>query len=304
APEYTGNHYRAPATAVEELLAGIYAQVLGLDRVSVDDSFFELGGDSLAAMRLVAEANSVLGGRLSVRALFEAPTVGLLAPRVGGDGHRLAPLVAGERPAVVPLSFAQSRLWFIDQIQGPSPVYNMPVVLRLGGHLNVRALGAALADVVARHESLRTVFAVEQGVPRQVVMAADSVDFGWQVVDATNWPQERLGAAIEAVAGHPFDLEFEIPLRAALFRLGDDEHVLAAVVHHIAADGWSITPLTRDLAMAYAARCGGVAPGWAPLAVQYADYTVWQRAELGDVGDAGSVIAGQVRYWQEALAGL
>ncbi len=122
APEYTAGEYRAPATLTEEILAGIYARVLGLERVGVDDSFFDLGGDSLSAMRLVAAVNAGLDAGLAVQAVFEAPTVAQLAPRIGGDEGRLEPLVAGERPAVVPLSFAQSRLWFIDQLHGPSPV--------------------------------------------------------------------------------------------------------------------------------------------------------------------------------------
>ena len=164
APEYQdGDHYRAPASAVEEILAGIYAQVLGVERVGADDSFFDLGGDSLSAMRLIAAVNSGLDAGLSVRTLFEAPTVAQLAPRIGGDEGRLEPLVAGERPAVVPLSFAQNRLWFIDQFQGPSAIYNMPVALRLRGRLDADALGAALADVVGRQESLRTLFAAHRG---------------------------------------------------------------------------------------------------------------------------------------------
>ena len=175
------------------------------------------------------------------------------------------PLVAGERPAVVPLSFAQSRLWFLDQLQGPSPVYNMAVALRLRGRLDAEALGAALADVVGRHESLRTLFPAVEGIPRQLVVPAERADFGWEVVDATGWPASRLGEAIGAAARHSFDLATEIPLRARLFRVGDDEHVLVAVVHHIAADGWSITPLVRDLGVAYASRCAGQAPGWAPF---------------------------------------
>ena len=166
APEYRdADRYRAPASAVEEVLAGIYAQVLGVERVGVDDSFFELGGDSLSAMRVIAAINTGLDAGLSVRALFEAPTVAQLAPRIGGDGGGLEPLVAVERPAVVPLSFAQSRLWFIDQLQGPSPIYNMAVALRLSGGLDAEALGAALADVVGRQESLRTLFAAPEGIP-------------------------------------------------------------------------------------------------------------------------------------------
>ena len=157
-------------TPTEEILAGIYAQVLGVERVGVDDSFFDLGGDSLSAMRVIAAINTGLDAGLAVRALFEAPTVAQLAPRIGADGGGLEPLVAGERPAVVPLSFAQNRLWFIDQLQGPSPVYNMAVALRLGGRLDAEALGAALADVVGRHESLRTLFAAPEGIPQQLVV--------------------------------------------------------------------------------------------------------------------------------------
>ncbi len=295
APEYQdADRYRAPASAVEEILAGIYAQVLGVERVGVDESFFDLGGDSLSAMRVIAAINTGLDADLAVRAVFEAPTVAQLAPRIGGEAGGLEPLVAGERPAVVPLSFAQSRLWFIDQLQGPSPVYNMAVALRLGGRLDAEALGAALADVVGRHESLRTLFAAPEGIPRQLVVPAERADFGWQVIDATGWSAGRLGEAIDTAARHSFDLATQIPLRARLFRVTDDEHVLVAVVHHIAADGWSVTPLVRDLGVAYASRCVGRAPGWAPLAVQYVDYTLWQRAQFGDLADSHSPIAAQL----------
>src|SRR4029077_20424722 len=305
APEYRdGDRYRAPSTAVEEVLAGIYAQVLGVERVGVDDSFFELGGDSLSAMRVIAAVNAGLDADLSVRVLFEAPTVARLAPRIGGDAGGLEPVVAGVRPAVVPLSFAQSRLWFLEQLQGPSPVYNMAVALRLSGALDGEALGAALADVVGRHESLRTLFPAVEGIPRQVVVPVERADFGWNVVDATGWPADRLEQDIRAAARHSFDLTSEIPLRARLFTVAEDEHVLVAVVHHIAADGWSGTPLVGDLGVAYASRCAGRAPGWAPLAVQYVDYTLWQRAQLGDLADADSPIAAQLAYLEPALAGL
>ncbi|HEV7361138.1 MAG TPA: amino acid adenylation domain-containing protein, partial [Mycobacterium sp.] len=306
APKYQGigGDYRAPATAVEEILAGIYAQVLGVEQVGVDDSFFDLGGDSLSAMRLIATINSGLDADLEVHTLFDAPTVARLSPRIGTGRGRLEPLVAGERPSVVPLSFAQSRLWFLDQLQGPSPVYNMAVALRLSGRLDVDALSAALADVIARHESLRTVFVAPDGIAQQVVLPAERAEFGWRVVDSTGWSAARLEASIDAAARYTFDLTTDIPLRATLFRLADDEHVLVGVVHHIAADGSSITPLVRDLGTAYAARCAGEAPGWTRLPLQYPDFTLWQHAQFGRLDDTGSPIAAQLAYWEDALAGM
>ncbi|OBI51582.1 hypothetical protein A5707_13980 [Mycobacterium kyorinense] len=305
APEYQdADRYRAPATPVEEVLVGIYSRVLGVERVGVDDSFFDLGGDSLSAMRVVAAINTALDAGVAVRMLFEAPTVAQLAPRLAAGGRGLEPLVAGERPAVVPLSFAQNRLWFLDQLQGPSPIYNLAVALRLGGHLDTAALGAALSDVVARHESLRTVFAAADGVPQQVVISAERAQLGWDIADASGWPASRLREAVEETARRSFDLASDLPLRARLFRVADDEHVLVAVVHHIAADGVSMRPLVADLGVAYASRCAGQPPNWAPLTVQYVDYTLWQRAQFGDLADRHSRIASQLEFWQEALAGM
>ncbi|HZU49250.1 MAG TPA: amino acid adenylation domain-containing protein, partial [Mycobacterium sp.] len=300
-----GGGYRAPANPIEEILAGVYAQVLGLERVGVDDSFFDLGGDSLSVMRLIAAVNTGLDTDLSVRTVFESPTVAQLASRITDLGpRRLQPLVPLERPAVVPLSFAQSRLWFIDRLQGRSPVYNIAAALRLRGRLDADALGAALADVVGRHESLRTVFTTFEGTPRQVVVPVERADFGWDVVDASGWSASQLDEAIGAAARYTFDLAAEIPMQARLFRVSDEEHVLVVVVHHIAADGWSLRPLAADLGVAYASRCVGQAPGWEPLAVQYVDYTLWQRAHFGELQDPDSPIAAQVAYWEDALAGL
>ena len=306
APVFAATPFRAPQTHTEKIVAGAFAEVLGVDRVGLDDDFFALGGDSLIAIRVGARLQSALGREVPVRYLFDASTVGGLADylhRHRGGAAR-PPLQVMPRPERVPLSFAQSRLWFLDQLQGPSPVYNMAVALRLGGRLDAEALGAALADVVGRHESLRTLFAAPEGIPEQLVVPAERADFGWQVVDAGGWSADRLGEAIGAAARYTFDLAAEIPLRAGLFRIGDDEHVLVAVVHHIAADGWSVTPLVGDLGAAYASRCAGRAPGWAPLAVQYVDYTLWQRAHLGDLADADSPIAAQLAYWEQALAGM
>ncbi len=305
APEFQRiDDYRAPTTPTEEIVAGIYAQVLGLDRVGIDDSFFDLGGDSLQAMRLVAALNRTLDAGLDERVVFDAPTVAQLTPRIGGDEGRQRPLVAGERPAVMPLSFAQSRLWFVDQLNGPSPVYNLAAGLRLNGPLDVDALGAAFADVLQRHESLRTLFPTVDGTPQQLIVPAEQTEFGWEVIDAVGWTADRLEEGVERAARHSFDLANEIPLRAKVFRTADDEHVLVAVVHHIAADGWSITPLVADLGVAYAGRCAGRAPDWQPLAVQYADYTLWQRAQLGDLEDSGSRISEQLGFWADNLAGM
>ena len=225
-------------------------------------------------------------------------------PVIREDAGRLEPLVAVERPAVVPLSYAQQRLWFLDQWQGPSPVYNMVAALRLGGRLDVDALVAALADVVGRQESLRTLVVAPDGIPQQLLVPPGRADFGWEVVDATGWSAAQLDEAAGDAVRYTFDLATEIPLRTTLFRLAEDEHVLVAVLHHIAADGWSIAPLVADLGVAYASRCAGQPPDWAPLPVQYVDYTLWQRAQLGDLTDSDGPIAAQLAYWEQALAGL
>ena len=205
---------------------------------------------------------------------------------------------------MVPLSYAQNRLWFLDQLQGPSAAYNLAAGLRLAGRLDADALGAALADVVGRQESLRTLFVSPDGIPQQVVIPVERAGIGWDVVDATAWSAAQLDEAAVDAARYTFDLGAEIPLRVTLFRLAEDEHVLVAVLHHIVADGGSITPLLGDLGVAYASRCVGLAPDWTPLAVKYVDYTLWQRAQLGDLADSGSPIAAQLHYWEQALAGM
>ena len=289
---------------LERVLTEVFARVLGVDRVGVDESFFDLGGDSLAAMRVIAAVNAALDVNLPIGTLFNAPTITELAARVAGRVGGLAPLVAVARPAVLPLSYAQSRLWFIQQLQGASPVYNRAVALRLTGPLDVAALRLGLADVVGRHESLRTVFAAVDGVPQQVILSSDRADFGWDVVEATSWTTAELTAAVERAAAHLFDLANDIPLRARLFEVSADDHVLVITVHHISGDGWSVGVLATDVLGAYDARCAGHAPRWTPLPVQYVDYTLWQRKNLGELTDQRSVLAAQLRYWEQALAEL
>ncbi|MFJ2277592.1 amino acid adenylation domain-containing protein [Streptomyces sp. NPDC087866] len=288
---------RTPRTAREKALCDIFAEVLGLERVSIDDGFFDLGGHSLLATRVVSRVRSRLGAELAVRTLFEAPTAVALAERLGDAGRARQALTVRPRPEEIPLSSAQRRLWFLNRFEGPRATYNMPMAVRLTGTLDPAALEAALGDVMARHESLRTIFPDVEGRPYQLILPAHEAR---PVLETTPFDPGRLAAEV----ARGFDVATEIPLRAALFTVSDDEHVLLVVVHHIAGDGWSMGPLARDLSEAYAARAGGGAPGFAPLPVQYADYTLWQRDVLGDEGDPVSELSRQVDYWREALAGL
>ncbi|MEU1588447.1 amino acid adenylation domain-containing protein [Micromonospora sp. NPDC005710] len=289
---------RAPRTSLdarEELVAGMFADVLGLPRVGVHDDFFALGGHSLLAVRLLSRLRSVLAVDLSLRALFEATTPRAFAGRLGEGGAARPVLVAGERPQRLPLSFGQRRLWFINQLEGAGSAYHMPVVTRLSGAIDVDALEWALRDVVGRHEVLRTVFPVVEGEPFQRVLGVGEVGGVLERVESVD-----VDAVIGEVVGRPFDLSVEVPLRAVLV----NDEVLVVVVHHIAGDGWSMGPLARDVSVAYAARCAGGVPGWSPLPVQYADFTVWQRRVLGDESDPDSRLSRQLGYWRGVLAGV
>ncbi|MCV7076820.1 AMP-binding protein, partial [Mycobacterium szulgai] len=212
-----------------------------------------------------------------------------------------AALVVQDRPERIPLSYAQSRLWFVHGYEGPSATYNVPLALRLRGALDVSALVGAVGDVVARHESLRTVFPSFEGVPWQQIVAADGLEVAVGVREVAGG--RALADALVEAASYRFDLATEIPIRVELLRVSALEHVVAFVIHHIAADGASLVPLARDLTTAYAARCGGRVAGWSGLAVQYADYTLWQRGVLGAEDDPESVLARQFGYWREELAG-
>jgi amino acid adenylation domain-containing protein len=300
APDQAANTTdRAAATPHEELLCQIFAEVLGLQRVGVDDDFFQLGGHSLLTMQLVSRVRAALGVEPEIGMVFAAPTPAGLAARLEFAGPGRTALTARERPERVPLSFAQRRLWIASRLEGPSATYNNPIAVRLAGRLDLPALEAALRDVVERHEVLRTVFDDVDGQPYQRALGIEEAGWGLLVLGADESDVPRL---IAEAAREPFDFAAEIPLRARLYRVGPDTHVLVLVVHHIASDGWSMAPLARDLSSAYAARRTGQAPAWPPLPVQYADYALWQRELLGDEDDPGSLWSRQIAYWREALA--
>ena len=292
---------QAPRTAAEELICGLFAEVLAVSSAGPDDSFFALGGDSLLAMRLIARVRGVLDAEVSIRDLFADPTpAGLVAAALGGTRPRPPVVAVVPRPPVVPLSFAQSRMWFLNQMGGAEAAYNMTMALRLDGDLDTAALEAALGDVAGRHEVLRTVFPAAGGEPFQQITGMG--ELGWRL-PAVEVAEADLAGVLAAEAGHSFDLLADIPWRARLLVVSASVHVLVLVVHHVAADGWSVGPLARDLGQAYAARREGRVPGWAPLRVQYADYALWQRELLGSAEDPGSLLCEQVGYWRGVLAG-
>ncbi|MFF3483050.1 amino acid adenylation domain-containing protein [Streptomyces sp. NPDC002701] len=306
APDFAaGTTQTLPRTPREEILCGLFADVLGLERVGVHDDFFALGGHSLVAMRLAGRIRAALGTEVSLRTVFEASTAARLAGRLQGSdgaGTGLPALVPARRPDRMPLSFAQQRLWVLYRVEGAGPTYNIPLAWRLTGRLDAEALQLAVDDLVARHEPLRTVFPEEDGRayqrileprPSLVEVVADSVT-----------SEEELAGRLAEAAAYGFALDREPPLRVHLLRTGADEHVLLLLLHHIAGDEWSDRPLTRDLTEAYEARTAGRAPDRAPLPVQYADYSLWQRALLGDEKDPDSLAHRQLAFWKQALADL
>ncbi|WP_226438490.1 non-ribosomal peptide synthetase, partial [Rhodococcus yananensis] len=302
-PTFDTREFRAPTTPVEEIVAAVFADLLGRDRVGLDDSFFDLGGNSLVATRAASRLGDALGVRVAVRALFDAETVEELAAHLAGqtDTAGAVALTAQPRPDHIPLSLAQQRMWFLNRFDSASATYNIPVALRLTGRLDVAALRAAVQDLVARHEVLRTVYPEIDGAGYQRILdvGAVEVDLAPRAVAA-----DALVDAVTDLFTRGFDVTSEVPVRADLLELASDDHVLVFVVHHIATDGFSMGPLTRDVMSAYAARAEGTAPGWEPLEVQYADYAIWQRTVLGDESDPDSVVSQQISYWKRELDAL
>ncbi|MFL6286654.1 MAG: amino acid adenylation domain-containing protein, partial [Pyrinomonadaceae bacterium] len=308
APERGGapvSVYVSPRTPVEEVLASIWAEVLHVERVGVEDNFFELGGHSLLATQLVSRVSDVFGVEMEMRRLFELPTVAALASIIERSlqeerGLQPTPVVPVPRDEKLPLSFAQQRLWFIDQLTAGSPFYNIPLPIRMNGQLNVTALEKALTEIVRRHEALRTTFPTVDGEPVQVISPAapltiDNIDLT-QMAEAEREAEVVRRVALEGQK--PFDLSRGPLLRVQLLKLAEEEHVALFTMHHIVSDGWSMGVLVKEVAALYEAYGEGRESPLAELPVQYADYAVWQRQRL-----QGEVLDAQMSYWRKQLGG-
>jgi amino acid adenylation domain-containing protein len=300
------NGYVAPANAIEEMLSEIWTEVLDLERVSTADNFFELGGHSLLATRVTSRVREMFGVELPVRSIFQTPTINgmsrkILADMFGGQLEQQHQITTVPRDGDLPLSFAQERLWFLEQLESAGPAYHIPIIVRVEGRLDVEALQNALAELVRRHESLRTTFINVDGEPRQKIAASINVDL--PIIDLSTLPEdERDEAAVRyssEQAQQTFDLSSGPLLRAALIRLSAETHVFALTLHHIISDGWSVGVLVREAASLYEAYAAGKESPLEELPVQYADYAVWQRDWL-----RGDVLENQLQYWRNLLGDL
>ncbi|MEV6273667.1 amino acid adenylation domain-containing protein [Nocardia sp. NPDC051832] len=303
APDIHSGRYRPPGTPAEHVIADTFGELLGVSRVGLDDNFFALGGNSLIATRIVARLGAVLNTRIPVRTVFDAPTVAELAQAVrdatAPPGPRPGPR---KRPEHVPLSAAQRRMWFLNRYDPGSPAHNVPIVLELRGELDPAVLRSALMDVVARHETLRTVYPVDAlGEPYQDVRPLAEAIVPVHVSDVDPADQQTVIARLTAPG---FDLTTDLPMRVHLLRAGPRRAILVVVMHHISSDGWSLAPLSRDVMVAVGARRAGIAPQFTPLPLQYADYALWQDELLGAEADPASVAHRQLEFWRAALDGI
>ncbi|MCP3065857.1 amino acid adenylation domain-containing protein, partial [Myxococcus sp. K38C18041901] len=298
----SADEFVEPSTPAQARLASIFADVLGLERVSLHGDFFELGGHSLLATQVVSRIRSSFSVELPLGELFAAPTVALLAQRLEqhSTASRQPPLVPVDRSQPLPLSFAQQRLWFLDQLQPGSSTYNIPWVLKLSGSLDVNALRLSLNSLIQRHEALRTRFSVHEGQPVQLIDRDFSLEL--PVTDLSSRSEQERDDEAQRLATQealrPFDLAHGPVVRASLVRLTESQHLLLVTVHHIASDGWSIAVILRELAALYRQFSGGEAAQLAPLPIQYADFSVWQRQWLH-----GDVLASELDWWRHQLAG-
>jgi amino acid adenylation domain-containing protein len=289
--------------AREEILRGLFADVLGIPYIGPDDSFFDLGGHSLLATRLVSRIRAALGAECTIRLLFENPTVARLGKALDHVAAARTPLRRAPRhPDQLGLSAGQGGMWFIEQFQGPSASFNVPLRIRFRGHLDAGAMEAALNDVIGRHDTLRSIFSEDDdGNGRQRVLPSRQarLELRVSVIGA-----EETDSVIQTASKHIFDLGRDLPIRAFAYTVSETDHVLLILLHHIVCDGWSMGPLMRDLGVAYRSRVEGRAPEWEPLPAQYPDYVLWREGVLGAESDPGSVASRQLAYWKNVLAAM
>jgi amino acid adenylation domain-containing protein len=302
---YLQEEFVTPRTWQEQKLAEIWSQYLGVDPIGIHDNFFVLGGHSLLATQLISQIREVFQVELPLRALFEAPTIATLGEKLqqvieAGRGLLLPDIERVERVGPLPLSFAQQRLWFINQLEPNSAAYNLPLAMRLSGPLNLAALERSLSEIMRRHESLRTSFPVRDGRPVQLINDAQLLTI--PVTDLSELSAaEREAAAAElarAEARRTFELASGPLLRVSLLRLDEEEHVALMTMHHIVADGWSLSVLVKEMTVLYEAYCRGLESPLEELPVQYADFAVWQRGWL-----KGDLLETQLEYWRKQLSG-
>ncbi|WP_345829907.1 amino acid adenylation domain-containing protein [Erwinia sp. HDF1-3R] len=293
---------RAPRNEREEVLCALFAELLEQPQIGIDDDFFALGGHSILATGLIGRIRARLGVELSVRVLFEHPTVARLAGQLNAQAQVRPPVRRLDpRPDPLPASYGQQLMWVGQNTRGDNASLNTPIVVALEGELDLPALRAALGDLVERHETLRTRFAAVQGQPVQLVVPFTDISLAIPCTDVA--PEQAKQAVFDAITS-VFDLAVDLPFRPSVLRLGPQSHILVLLHHHIACDAFSLAPLTRDLTLAYQARLAGKAPAFPPLPVQYADYAVWQRRLLGDPDDAASLFSQQLTWWKHTLNGL
>ncbi len=297
--------YKAARVPLEEVLCGIWEQVLEVERVGVEDNFFEMGGHSLLATQVISRIRDVLRVELPLRILFESPTVAALAREIerAKDQRVRAKLemLPVSRQQQLPLSYAQQRLWFIDQLEPGSSAYNVPTAVRLRGLLDVAALRRCLNEIVRRHEVLRTSFPLRDSQPFQHISPSSDLDLPF--IDLSDEPVEQAEATALWLADQetqrPFDLCRGPLIRALLLRLAEADHVLVVTMHHVVSDGWSVAILVREFMQLYASFSSGQPSSLEELTLQYADFAVWQRNYL-----KGEVLDEQMKYWKGQLEGV
>ena len=285
-----------PSTDTEIALAEIWKNLLELDEVGTNEDFFNVGGHSLLAIRVVSAVRKELKVELSINDIFDYPTISSLANHIenlAGDDNPQTQIERSKRPEFIPLSFSQERLWFIDRLEG-SIQYHVPAVIGLKGKLNLQALELSLSAIIGRHEVLRTVIREKEGQPYQLINSAEN--WTLSVLDKVGETENNLDIIIQQLIKKPFNLSADYMLRADLLVIGPDEYTLVVTVHHIASDGWSRSILVKEVAALYNAFDQNKEAGLQPLSFQYADFSIWQRQYLQT-----NVLEQKIAYWKDKL---